>query len=127
MKIIPTFIHGISDYLVGVILLVAPNLFGFAEAGGAAVAVPRFVGIMILAQALMTNYELGVIRKLPMRVHLTMDYILSIFLLLSPWIFGFHRQPSNVWMPHVIVGALVFLLTLMTESEPRTAVSPAHR
>jgi hypothetical protein len=128
MKVIPTFVHGILDYLVGIILIAAPNIFGFADVGGAAVAVPRFIGAMILAQSIFTRYELGLFKVLPMRTHLAVDYVLTILLALSPWIFGFADQPGNVWMPHVLTGALGFLLALMTEPEPRPrAVHPqAH-
>jgi hypothetical protein len=66
MKIISTFVHGVVDYAVGVALLVAPNLFGFAESGGAAVMVPRIVGVLILVQNVLTAYELGWFKVLPM-------------------------------------------------------------
>lgn len=54
-----------------------------------------------------------------MRMHLGVDYVLTIFLAISPWLFNFHNQPRNVWMPHVVVGVLAFLLTLMTQTVPR--------
>ncbi|MDB6110422.1 MAG: hypothetical protein JWR69_2172 [Pedosphaera sp.] len=119
MKTIPTNVHGILDYIIGIALLFAPNLFGFANLGGAPVAVARWVGIIVLIQALFTNYELGLFKVLPMRTHLMMDYILSIFLAISPWLFRFNTQPGNVWLPHVIVGIVAFLLALMTQTEPR--------
>jgi hypothetical protein len=120
MKIIPTFVHGIADYIGGIALLAAPNIFGFADVGGAAVWIPRILGVIILLQSICTRYEVGLIKVLPMKMHLMNDYIASLFLAASPWLFGFADQPSNVWMPHVVVGVLVFLLTLMTQSEPRT-------
>jgi hypothetical protein len=120
MKIIPTFVHGIADYIGGIALLAAPNLFGFAEVGGAAVWIPRIIGLIVLLQSICTRYEVGLVKVLPMKVHLMNDYIASLFLAASPWLFGFADQPSNVWMPHVVVGVMVFLLTLMTQSEPRT-------
>ena len=118
-KPIPTFVHGVADYLGAAALLLAPNLFGFADVGGAAVWVPRVVGLVVLLQSLATRYELGVLKVLPMRAHLMNDYVASLFLAASPWLFGFHRQPSNVWLPHVVVGVAVFVLTLLTQTEPR--------
>lgn len=130
MKMIPTFVHGILDYIVGLVLIVAPNLFGFADLGGPAVAIPRVIGILALVQSLLTNYELGVLKILPMRFHLGMDYLLMLVLAASPWLFGFYHQPNNVWLPHVVVGIAGFLLTLLTESVPRERTihthSPAH-
>ena len=31
MRIIPTIVHGIADYILGVFLLVLSNIFGFAD------------------------------------------------------------------------------------------------
>jgi hypothetical protein len=127
MKTIPTYVHGIFNYVIGIVLLLAPNLFGFAQLGGAPVVVARAVGIILIIQALFTNYELGLFKVLPMRLHLTGDYILSIFLAISPWLFKFNHQPRNVWMPHVVVGIIAFLLTLMTQQEPRRVLTEDHR
>lgn len=127
-KLIPTYAHGIFDYLGGLALLYAPNIFGFSEVGGAAVLIPRIIGAIVLVQSLFTNYDLGLFKMLPMKVHLMNDYIASIFLALSPWLFGFVDQPRNAWMPHLIVGITVLLLSLMTEKDPRRhEVSDLHR
>ncbi|MFN2508819.1 MAG: SPW repeat protein [Chthoniobacterales bacterium] len=123
MKIIPAFVHGIFDYIGGIALLAAPNLFGFSEMGGAAVWVPRIIGLIVLLQSICTNYEVGLVKLLPMKMHLMNDYIASIFLAASPWLFGFSSGPSNSWMPHLIVGIAVFVLTLMTQDQPRSAAT----
>ncbi|MDB6018868.1 MAG: hypothetical protein JWR19_3357 [Pedosphaera sp.] len=119
MKTIPTYVHGILDYVVGIVLLIAPNLFGFAHLGGAPVMVARVVGILVLLQALCTNYELGLFKLIPMRVHLFNDYVAAVFLAISPWLFKFHTEPKNVWVPHLVIGILILLATMMTQTEPR--------
>jgi len=119
MKLLSTYVHGIFDYVVGIVLLVAPNLFGFADVGGPAVFIPRLVGVLMLLQSAFTRYELGLVKVLAMRTHLTFDYILAVFLAVSPWLFGFAHQSSHVWMPHVIVGIIAFLMTLATDTAPR--------
>jgi len=121
MKVIPAFVHGIFDYIGGVALLAAPNLFGFADEGGAAVWVPRIIGLIVLLQSICTRYEVGLVKLIPMRVHLMNDYAASLFLAASPWIFGFNDRPSNVWMPHVVVGLAVFVLSLMTRTDSDTS------
>jgi hypothetical protein len=121
MKFIPTFVHGLTDYLGAVLLFITPNLFGFADEGGAAVWVPRVIAVITLLQALMTNYELGVARMMPMRMHLMSDYVAGIVLAASPWIFGFANRPANAWMPHLIFGILIVLTSAVTERHPRGA------
>jgi uncharacterized membrane protein len=127
MKTIPTYVHGIIDYIVGIVLLIAPSLFGFAHLGGPAVIIPRVLGILILLQALCTNYELGLFKVLPMRTHLAFDYVLGFFLAISPWLFRFSNQPKNVWVPHFIVGLLILLSTWMTQTEPRRIPTAGRR
>jgi len=126
MKIIPTFVHGITDYLGGILLLILPNLLGFADEGGAAVWVPRIIGAITLLQALATEYELGLMRVLPMRMHLMNDYVAGLLLAASPWIFGFADNRANVWMPHLILGVMIFVTSLLTERQPRGAHVPAR-
>lgn len=126
---VSTYAHGVMDYVGGVVLLLAPNLFGFADDGpDAAIWVPRILGIAVLMQAVMTRYELGLAKLLPMRMHLWVDYVASLFLALSPWIFGFNDRAPNVWLPHVIAGLGVFVMSLMTQHEPRLrpAVDTIH-
>jgi hypothetical protein len=126
MKVIPAYVHGIFDYIGGLILLFAPEIFRFSDVGGAAVIVARVIGVIVLLQALMTRYEVGLLKVMPMKVHLMNDYIASIFLAVSPWLFGFAQQAGHVWLPHLVIGILVFLLTLMTETEPRTYRADEH-
>jgi hypothetical protein len=49
MRVIPTYIHGMIDYLAGIVLIALPFLFGFAT--GAAMWVPILAGIAIIASA----------------------------------------------------------------------------
>ena len=127
MKFIPTFVHGLTDYLGGILLLVAPNLFGFADEGGAAVWVPRVLGVVTLLQALITNYELGAAKLMSMRMHLMNDYVVGAVLAASPWIFGFaNRGGSEAWMPHLILGILIVVTSALTERHPRGAHVPAR-
>ena len=125
--------HGMLDYPVGLALLFAPNLLGFADAGGAAVWVPRLIGIITLVQSIFTRYELGLVKILPMRMHLMNDYLAGAFLAASPWLFGFYNAANQqIWLPHLVVGIGVLLVTALTAKEPRQlregdrGQTPAH-
>ncbi len=119
MKNISTYAHGVLDYAVGFILLIAPNLFGFAHLGGAPVMAARIIGLIFIVQALFTNFELGLFKLIPMRVHLFVDYLASLILAVSPWLFKFNTDSKNVWVPHLLVGILFFIITWMTQTVPR--------
>jgi len=107
---ISTFLHGAIDYLVGVVLIAAPFLFGFAD-GGAAQWATITMGIIALAYSLVTDYELGALRLLPMPVHLGIDLAFAPLLAALPWLFGFADQ---VWLPHLILGAAGLAVTVLT-------------
>lgn len=121
MRFIPTKVHGALDYIVGIALIAAPWLFGFASVGGAAVIIPVILGVGLIVYSLFTKYELGPFGFIPMPVHLGFDVAASLFLALSPWIFGFAGEALNVWLPHVVVGAAVILVVLFSQSQPATA------
>lgn len=120
MRFITTRVHGVLDYVVGLALILAPMIFGFSDVGGAAVMVPRVLGIALIIYALFTNYELGLFKVLPMKVHLMIDFLAAAFLALSPWIFGFSMEASNAWVPHLLVGIVVILVVLTSQTQPST-------
>jgi hypothetical protein len=114
MKIISTKVHGVMDYLMGIILIGAPWLFNFAS-GGAETWVPVIIGIGTILYSLMTYYELGVAKILTMRAHLGLDIGGGLFLALSPWLFGFS---DFVYVPHLILGLIEIVTAVMTDPVP---------
>jgi len=125
MRFIPTKVHGILDYVVGAALIVAPWLFGFAGVGGAAVIIPIVLGVGLIVYSLFTKYEWGPFGFIPMPVHLVFDIVASLFLALSPWIFGFAGEALNVWLPHVVVGATVIVVVLFSQTQPQGSSAKA--
>lgn len=117
MKWISTRTHGLLDYGVGALLILAPWLFGF-ERGGAETWVPVILGAGVILYSLLTDYELGALPVIPMNVHLALDFLGGLFLALSPWLFGFSEYIA--W-PHVTVGLIEMGTAMMTERRPRLA------
>ena len=102
------------DYVLGAGLMVAPWVLGFA-AGGAETVLPVTLGAATLAYSVCTDYELGVARLVPMRVHLALDLGGGALLALSPWLFRFY---GVVWFPHLCLGLLGIALALRTRRRP---------
>jgi hypothetical protein len=122
MKFIPTKVHGVLDYVVAIALIFAPMIFGFSQVGGAAVAIPIVLGVGLFLYSLFTKYEWGLIKVIGMPYHLIIDVVASVFLALSPWLFGFANQAWNVWVPHVVVGLAVILVVLFSKTQPEPRV-----
>jgi SPW repeat len=114
MRVFPTRVHGVVDYAMGLLLIVARWLFGFA-AWGAETWVPAILGIGAIGYSFFTDYDLGLIRALPMRTHLVLDAGLGVFLAASPWIFGF---ADLVYLPQLILGLVAITAALTTRTTP---------
>ena len=114
MRFIPTRIHGVLDYIVGLLLIGAPWLLNFNQ-GGAETWIPVILGISALIYSIFTRYELGLIKRIPMPVHLTLDIISGILLATSPWLFNFDER---VFLPHLILGLFEIAVGLTTSKIP---------
>lgn len=90
MRFMPTHVHGLLDYLVGLLLIAAPWVFNF-DRGGAETWVPIILGAGALAYSLLTDYEPGVTERLPMGTHLRFELLSGIHLSASLWLFGFRE------------------------------------
>jgi hypothetical protein len=123
MRFLPTRAHGVLDYVVGALLILAPWLFGFADdADPAATWVPVVLGAGALLYSVFTDYELGLVRRIPMPVHLLLDMGSGVLLAASPWLFGF---ADDVWLPHLALGLFEIGASLVTQRAP--ADRPAGR
>jgi SPW repeat len=120
MRIIPTRVHAPIDFLIGVLLIAAPWIFGFSDVRDAE-AVSVIVGAVMLASGLMTNYELGALRVIPMHVHVGMDAVLGVVLAASPWIFGFADRGTNAWLPLLVIGLGELAVAAMSDPWPGDA------
>ena len=109
-----TRIHGILDYTVGVLLIAAPWILGFAD-GGMESWVFVGAGVAALIYSLFTDYELGLVRRIQMPVHLWLDGISGVFLMASPWVFAFD---DLVRIPHLAAGAFEIVVALLTNTIP---------
>lgn len=102
--------HACLDYMSCAVLIFAPWAFKFSDST-TAMAVSIGAGVMILLSSLITKYEGGVFRIMPMSVHLNLDIVLGIFLLASPWLFSFR---DKVHWPHLIFGVLAIISGFLT-------------
>ena len=118
MRFLPTRVHGVLDYLMGILLIASPWLFDFAR-GGAETWVPVVLGAGAILYSMMTDYELGLSKNISMSTHLTLDLLSGIVLAISPWLFGFAEY---VYLPHLILGILEIGASSVTVRTPSVVV-----
>jgi hypothetical protein len=114
---VPTSVHGIVDYVTAPVLVAAPDIFRMRQVSPAAIA-PRVTGAAAAAYSALTDYELGVRRLIPMRVHLALDAVGGTLLGALPWVTGAARSGKRYWLPHALVGAGEIALALTTRTQP---------
>jgi hypothetical protein len=69
-KPIPTKVHGVLDYMTAAFLHTLPRVMGWSRQ---VTATLDAAGASATAYSLLTDYELGAVKVLPMKVHLTLD------------------------------------------------------
>ena len=115
-RMISTQVHGVPEYLTGGALLSAPDVLGLSGVP-ASKRVLHLAGGGAILYSLLTHYQLGVVRPLPMPAHLAMDAASGAFVASAPWLLGFAEEGQRYWLPHVLVGATEMLVA--ATSKPR--------
>ncbi|CAN5130409.1 hypothetical protein BH24ACT23_BH24ACT23_10660 [soil metagenome] len=121
---IPVFIHGVIEYIAGVLFIAAPLLFGYDS--GTATGVSVAVGVVILVVAATTAGPTGLIPRITASVHVTLDFVLAAFLIASPFLFGFSDEtaPTAFFVALGIAHLLITIGTRFKSSEPEPGAPP---
>jgi hypothetical protein len=108
---ISTRTHGMIDYAWATTAAALPERLPEAPVTGRLV---RRAGIAASISSAMTNYEAGLVRVMPMKGHLTVDYLMCSALIASP-LFLPSAERRYAIVP-VALGALGLLTSLLTET-----------
>jgi hypothetical protein len=120
LRVIPTKVHGAVDMATGPALIAAPTLLRMNGNKGATIP-PRAVGAAALVNALLTDYEFGLKRILPMRTHLALDAAGGVALAATPFLTRASKNGVRHWLPHAVLGANEVFLALTTKQRPPRA------
>ena len=123
MGFIPTRVHGVLDYLTAGVLIAAPSLLGFRKQG-MQTWLPIALGVGTIGYSLLTDYELGLFKVIPMPAHLALDAANGVLLAASPWLLGFAEEVSA---PHLGLGLFEIVVTASSRATPAGAADPSVR
>ena len=123
MRFIPTRVHGMLDYLTAGVLIAAPSVLGLRH-NGMQRWLPIGLGIGTIGYSLLTDYELGLFKVIPMPMHLALDAANGVLLAASPWLFGFAEETSA---PHFGLGLFEIAVTASSQTTPACATDPGTR
>ena len=116
MKLIPTRIHGILDYVTAATLFVLPNLLHWDAKVTARV---RIAAAGTLLYSLVTRYELGLkpVAVLPMPGHLALDGTSGLLFCAAPLLLP--DEPKAVKTILVGLGVFELLVTANSQTQPQ--------
>ena len=123
MRFIPTRVHGVLDYLTAGVLIAAPSMLGLRK-NGMQTWLPVAVGVGTIGYSLLTDYELGLLKIIPMPAHLALDAANGALLAAAPWLFGFAEEVSA---PHLGLGLFEMAVTACSQSTPDRVVDSTAR
>jgi hypothetical protein len=109
---LPVLVHGALEYVVGVLFIAAPFLFGF-NASAAPTAAAVVVGLLLLAFTATSALPTGLVRSVSLGVHVTVDFVLAVLLVALPFILGFTDEAAPTAL-FIVVGVLHLLVTIAT-------------
>lgn len=115
MKFISTKTHGVLDYLMGFLLIALPFILDIRTDLSEGMVLIVLGAAMVLL-AVLTKYEAGIIKVIPMRVHLVIDIMSGVVLAASPWLFGF---ADRAYMLYVFLGLFEIIAAIVSESKVR--------
>lgn len=105
-------LHVLFEYGVGVLTIVAPFLFSFDSTAAKLVSV--LVGVGVLVLAVVTDAPTGIARSLPVASHVVLDYVLALFLIVAPFVFGFSDDDDAATAYFIVLGVGYVLLAVLT-------------
>jgi hypothetical protein len=111
MKVISPKVHGIIDYLVVIFLILAPNLFGLPEL---TTTITYVIAGIHFTLTILTRYQPGIIKVIPLGVHGWIELIVSIALVgLAFYLQNIEGDLSRNF--YLGFGVAVFLTWLLTD------------
>jgi hypothetical protein len=108
---IPAFIHGLWEYVAGVLLIAAPLIFGYDS--GSATAASIILGVLLIFLTATTSSSTSLVNQVPLPVHILLDYALAAILIASPFLFGFSDDGTATAF-FIVLGVVHLLLTIAT-------------
>ena len=88
-RFITKTIHAYLDYPVAISLVAMPFILGLGSANPLAFWLSVATGIDAFVLTFLTDHHLGVIRVLPYKLHLAVDFLVGLVFVAAPFALGF--------------------------------------
>ncbi len=112
MKILSSKAHGILDYILSLFLLASPTLF---QMEGNLSIITYALGLTHLAITALTDFELGIIKLIPFRIHGLIEVFVSLALAgLALWFYNNTGSEFGFYY-YIILSAVIMTVFILTD------------
>lgn len=116
MSFVTKKIHAFLDYPVAVSLMALPFLLSLGSSNALALQLSVATGVAALILTLLTDHHLGVLKVIPYKFHLIVDFMVAIVFILAPFIFSFEGLDAYYYW---VIGATVLIVVGMHKGEAK--------
>jgi phosphatidylserine synthase len=113
---VPALVHGVIEYAVAALFIIAPFVFDFQETSATAASI--VVGLVLLAFTAVSELPTGLVRSVSVGVHVTADIVLAVLLVALPFVLGFRDETAPTAL-FITAGVLHLLVTIATRFRDR--------
>jgi len=106
--------HAYIDYPVAIALIVMPFVLGIGASNPIATWLSVATGVAAFILTLLTDHETGVIKVLPYKLHLAVDFAVAIVFIVAPLVLGF--SGLDMWY-FTVLGATVLVVVGLHKPE----------
>ncbi len=110
MKFVTKEIHAYLDYPVALALIGLPFLLGLGESNPLALQLSVATGIAALILTILTDHHLGVIRVIPYKIHLIVDFLVGVTFAIAPFLLAFEGLDAYYYWLNA--AAVLFVVSM---------------
>jgi hypothetical protein len=114
MRFITKEIHALLDYPVAIALIGLPFLLGLGTSNPLALQLSVATGVAAFILTVLTDHKLGLIRVIPYKIHLIVDFLVGVVFILAPFIFSFEGLDAYFYW---LNGAAVLIVVSLHKPE----------
>ncbi|MEH6740492.1 MAG: hypothetical protein V7695_18405 [Sulfitobacter sp.] len=112
-------LHAYLDYPVALGLIIMPFVFGLGAENTLALWLSVITGVAAFILTVFTDHHLGLVRVLPYKLHLMVDFLVGIAFMLAPSILGFSGLDATYYW---FLGATVLIVVALDNTQDAVTV-----
>lgn len=107
-------LHAYLDYPVALGLIVMPFVFGLGVENTLALWLSVITGVAAFILTVFTDHHLGLIRVLPYKLHLMVDFLVGVAFVVAPSVLGLSGLDA---MYYWLLGAIVLIVVVLDNTQ----------